>query len=204
MTMHLYVEGGGDSDKLHRKCREGFSKFLAKAGLKANMPRIVAAGGRQQAFDGFRHALARGEPCMLLVDSETAVDPGRTVWEHLRQPSAGGWSKPTSAKDEHCHLMVQCMESWFLADKLALASFFKQGFNEKPLPANPKIDEIAKKTVLVGLENATRQCLKRGQYGKGAHSFEILAAIDSAKVISASPNWAGRFISELKRQMGVA
>ena len=54
VELYLYVEGGGAEAKLLRTaCRRGFSEFLAKAGLKGRMPRIVACGGRQQRLDTF-------------------------------------------------------------------------------------------------------------------------------------------------------
>lgn len=68
----LYVEGGGDSAVLKAACREGFTTFITKAGIK-NRPRIVACGGRQDAFDSFCTAIDQGEDAMLLVDSEAVV-----------------------------------------------------------------------------------------------------------------------------------
>ena len=69
----LYVEGGGDSEPLHSLCREGFSGFLENAGFKGHMPRIVACGGRQTAYDKFRRACESGETALLLIDSEDFV-----------------------------------------------------------------------------------------------------------------------------------
>jgi hypothetical protein len=57
VELHLYVEGGGDSKLLRTACRRQFSEFLAKAGLKGHMPRIVVSGGRGQAYGDFRTAL---------------------------------------------------------------------------------------------------------------------------------------------------
>lgn len=59
--MKLYVEGGGDSAALKTACRAGFSEFLSKAGLKGKMPRIVACGSRQNAYDSFCTAINSGE-----------------------------------------------------------------------------------------------------------------------------------------------
>ena len=93
--------------------------------------------------------------------------------------------------------MVQVMESWFLADRETLASFFGQGFsaNQLPAAANP-IDGIAKTQVYRSLANATKNCKTKVPYGKGEHPFKLLGRIDPAKVTSAS-GWAKRFVDAL-------
>jgi hypothetical protein len=207
----LYVEGGGDAAALKTACREGFSSFLEKAGLKGLMPRIVACGGREDAFDSFCTALKNGEAALLLVDSEEpvavasqpGVDPKQWLpWQHLRQRKGDEWEKPDVAKDLQCHLMTQCMESWLLADRGTLKSFFGQGFKDNQLPAtaNP-VESVAKQQIYQSLAAATRDCKTKAQYGKGEHSFKLLALIDPAKVTDASP-WARRFVDELKAVMG--
>jgi len=187
VNVKVYVEGGGDTNALRTRCREGFSEFFRKAGLEGRMPRIVASGGRGRAFDDFRTALktagAKGF-IVLLVDSEAAVDAGNGPWTHLK--SRDDWNKPATAADHNAHLMVQCMEAWFLADKDTLAAFFGGGFNRGALPPREEVEDIAKQDVLNGLKAATRHCDKKGDYGKGRHSFEILARVDPAKVTGAS------------------
>ena len=75
MKVSVFVEGGGDSKELHVRCREGFSKLIGKAGFRGRMPRIVACGGRQHAFDMFLTAIDKGQYShpILLVDSEDPV-----------------------------------------------------------------------------------------------------------------------------------
>jgi len=67
----LYVEGGGGSKLLRTECRAGFSVFLEKAGLRDAMPRIVACGSRNEAYDKFCIAVEHGQRAFLLVDSES-------------------------------------------------------------------------------------------------------------------------------------
>ena len=108
--------------------------------------------------------------------------------ETKKQPKQGtAKEKPAAAKDGQCHLMVQIMESWFLADKKTLAKYFGKGFNEGALPKREDIEAIPKADVLKGLENATRQTETKGTYSKGSHSFEILALIDPKLVRRSSP-----------------
>lgn len=198
MNVKVYVEGGGDTNALRTRCRAGFNAFFRKAGLEGRMLRVVASGGRQQAYDDFRTALNRAgaeDFIVLLVDSEATVDAGNGgPWSHLR--SRDDWDKPAAAADENAHLMVQCMEAWFLADKDTLAAFFGSGFNRGALPAKNEIEDVAKGDVLNGLKGATRHCGNRGEYGKGRHSFEILARIDPARVMGASPH-ARRLVETL-------
>ena len=178
MSTKIYVEGGGDTNELRTRCREGFSEFFRKAGFEGRMPRIIAGGGRQQAFELFRTALKNtklDEFVVLLVDAEDPVAEGSGVWNHLE--SRDGWDSPQGADEENTHLIVQCMESWFLADKEILAAFFGVGFKPSALPANTSIEQISKQDVLEGLKKATRACEKKGEYGKGRHSFKILAKL---------------------------
>ncbi|MCL2714315.1 MAG: DUF4276 family protein [Alphaproteobacteria bacterium] len=206
--MKLYVEGGGDTALLKAACREAFTTFITKAGLK-NRPRIVACGSRRDAFDSFCTAIVSGEDAMLLVDSEGTVSDRHQhglpdtwqPWAHLKARAGDGWDKPGGTADTQCHLMVQIMESWFLADRLALKTFFGQGFKENALPEpNSATESIAKSQVYSILARATSNCRTKTPYGKGEHSFKLLTRIDPTKVIQASP-WAKRFIDELRKKM---
>ena len=197
MNVKIYVEGGGDTNALRTRCRQGFSEFFAKAGLRGRMPRIVASGGRRQAFDDFDTALRKAgaeDFIVLLVDAEAPVAPGNGAWSHLH--NHGPWAQPAAAVNDNAHLMVQCMEAWFLADQDSLAAYFGNGFNRSALPARPEVEDIEKEDLLNGLKAATRRCDKKGSYGKGPHSFEILARIDPARVRNASPH-AERLVKTL-------
>lgn len=200
MNVRIYVEGGGQTNALKTKCRQGFSEFLRKAGMDERMPRIVASGGRQTAYDDFCVALQKAKAddfIVLLVDSEAAVAEGTGPWVHLK--SRDNWDRPQAATDEHAQLMVRCTEAWFMADKEAVQEFFGNGFNRNALPARADIENIAKDDIYKGLKNATRHCNPKGEYGKGRHSFDILALLDPAKVVAASPH-ARRLVDTLKEK----
>ena len=207
--MKLYVEGGGDAAALKTACREGFTKFITKAGL-SKRPRIVACGSRQDAYDSFCTAIANKEAAMLLVDSEAPVADAHQLgtpeqwqpWHHLKARKGDEWEKPTGANDTDCHLMVQVMETWFVGNRQILKEFFGQYFVENALPpAATRIEMLEKAAVYTGLKNATRACHPKGQYGKGDHSFKLLGLIDPTVVAAASP-WAKRFVDLLRQKMG--
>ena len=191
----VYVEGGGDKDTkvLRTACRRAFSELFRNAGLTGRLPKVVACGSRRRAFEDFSHACEGrrdGFP-VLLVDSEGPVidaDP----WSHLRRQDR--WERPRNAPDDTAHMMVQCMESWFYADKESLAGFFGQGFNRNAM-SGADIEDIPKADVERGLASATRQS-RKGAYQKSRHSFEILLRLDVDKICDASPH-AKRLIETL-------
>lgn len=164
------------------------------------MPRIVAAGSRNNAYDKFiaaREDSEIGEAAMLLVDAEGPVTAS-TAWEHLMRRDQ--WPRPAEASDDQCHLMTQVMESWFLADPDSLQEYFGQGFRVKALRGDRNnVEETRKADVEAGLTAATKDAWK-GIYNartKGKHSFEILEGLDPALVQRASLR-AKRFVDALK------
>lgn len=216
MVIKLYVEGGGNAASLKAECRKGFNTFLGKAGLKDRMPRIVACGSRADAYDSFQTAIRNGEAAMLLVDSEAPVsaqsqpgDPSTRTdrehwlpWLHLRHRQGDGWEKPNGSTDLQCHLMVQCMEAWLVADPDTLQTYFGQGFQRTALPNSANhLETLGTATLYRALGTASKNCKTKRAYNKGTHSFALLALIDPNKVINASP-WAKRFIEEIRKQMG--
>lgn len=190
MVNYVFVEGGGSHNKaLQTHCRRGFSEFFRKSGLEGRMPRIVACGGRQRAYEAFRHAV---DGAILLVDSETAPLSGQP-WEHAARHD--GWERPPRALDSQLHFMVQSMEAWFYANAASTAAYFGAGFQESALSRRPDVESIPKSDLLDGLKRATRNCSK-GEYSKSAHSFQLLARIQPDRVAAASP-YARRLLETL-------
>ena len=200
MSIKVYVEGGGDSNQLRRQCRNGFREFFSKAGLEGHMPRVVACGSRQRAYDQFCTAINEAEAdsfIVLLVDSETAVAASDSPWEHLRKRDK--WAQPSAAEDDSAQLMVQCMEAWFVADRQSLGAYFGKDFKAAALPARDDVEAIAKGDLERTLKQATRSCSKgKGTYRKGRHSFELLGCLEPNKVMESSPH-ARRLIDTLRQ-----
>ena len=73
VKVHLIIEGASkESASLQIELRKAFHLLLKKSGI-ITMPRIIAAGGRTQAYDRFRTMVENGDFAILLVDSEKNV-----------------------------------------------------------------------------------------------------------------------------------
>ena len=185
---------------LRTRCRQGIQGRSSRKRIwPGRMPKNLACGGRHTAFDKFCIALSvqttRGQfygACWSTVKAR--FRKGFEPWRHLE--AQDHWARPRDATDENIHLMVQCMESWLLADRSGLETYFGPDFNRNALPGSREVEEVAKTDVLRGLRNATRRS-KRGEYDKGNHSYVVLGLIDSAKVLDASP-YAKRLVETLR------
>ena len=151
------------------------------------MPGIVRGGSREQTFKLFWEAISQGRKDVLpvlLVDSEEAVDEGHTVWRHLEFHDR--WIKPADAGSDQAFLMVQVMETWFLADRDRLKGYFGSGFREQRLHQWPDCERVPKTDVLSALAGATAGCKKR--YAKGKISFDLLGELNPNVVGAACPH----------------
>jgi Domain of unknown function (DUF4276) len=190
VSVRIYAEGGGEGELADTQFRNAWADFFKAAGLAGRMPRVIRGKGRQRAYDLFRTAVenrTNETVPLLLIDSEDAVRPDETAWDHLKRRD--GWDPPPGAGADDAFLMVQVMETWFLADRSALQNYFGSKLNERLLAVWPNLESVPKATVLDALEKATANC--KTKYTKGRVSFEILAAIDPAEVEKRCPHAAG-------------
>ena len=126
--------------------RRGFDRFVEKSGLRGSMPGIVASGSRGNAYKDYLVRDIAIQPItheitLLLVDAEAAVQESIAVG--TPKGYFDGWDRPVGATDEQWHLMLQAMETWFLADRASLGQFYGQCFQENALPSNPQIERVA-------------------------------------------------------------
>lgn len=192
MTAELFIEGGGDprssrSKELKVLFRKGWREFFRTAGLSGRMPRIVRGGGRETTFRHFCKAVrtARsGVLPLLLVDSEGPIRHGHSVWDHLRSQD-NPWDRPSEVCDDQAFLMVQVMETWFLADPKTLGSFFGSRFATSAIRQWPDLESVPKAVVFEALERATAGCPTK--YAKGKTSFRLLARIQPRLVEASCP-----------------
>lgn len=180
MKVTVYFEGastGRGSKKSQIEARTSFQEFARKKGLK-RMPRFIPCGDRRSAYEDFCTAVQtarEGEYIILLVDSEAPVVSSKLRWQHLKDRPGDDWSKPDGVSEEQVHLMVECMETWLIADRDALKKFYH---NDNFLPNNisnrSNLEELSKAEVYNNLKAATKQCRRMKPYDKGQHSWKIL------------------------------
>ena len=91
--------------------------------------------------------------------------------------------------------MVQCMESWFLADRDALKEFYGQGYRQNALHKILRSNKSPNGMFWLDLTGLPERP-QNAAYHKGSHSFEILAKLDPEKVKNASC-YAKRFVDTL-------
>ncbi|HUW31406.1 MAG TPA: DUF4276 family protein [Planctomycetota bacterium] len=186
--MKIYVEGGGPGKAAETDCRQGFRCLLERAGFAHPSPAIKACGTRRSAFDDFATALRLSEPDVypvLLVDSEAPVR--KEPWEHLKDRD--GWPRPDAAEDDQAQLLVQCMETWIVADQEAVERFFGQNLHANALPPAVDLENRSKDDVQESLERATRNCGRNRNYRKGKRSFDLLAQLDAEVLRKSLPHF---------------
>lgn len=196
--LRVYIEGGGDRRRQKAALRMGFQKFLSLLRNAARARRIgwdvILCGGRQAAFEDYCTAL-RTHPDsinILLVDAEASVVTA--PWHHLR--ARDGWVDP-GVGDRCCHLMVQTVEAWLIADPDTLAGYYGHDFRGSSLPRTRDVEAIPKVDLLRSLEAATL-LTQKGKYGKIRHCADLLARISPARVRKRAPH-CDRLFRELKR-----
>jgi hypothetical protein len=201
--IRIYVEGGGDQKEIKARFRTAFGNFLREIKNLSRKKRIkwdiIACGGN--ALDDFQIALKQHPDAfnVLLVDAEGPLQHDNP-WDHLRQRSEHPWQKPQETEDKNCHLMVEIMENWFLADRNALREYYRKDFQESALPASENIEGVPKKQVLDNLKKATRKTQK-GEYHKTRHAPEILEKINP-ELVQAKAKYCRRLFTVLREHIG--
>ncbi len=198
VTVHVYVEGGGERDDLLTDCRRSFHKFFESAGLKGKLPAVKPHGGRSQTIEAFKHRLAdqnRDFVPVLLVDSEELVTGpvlGSTAKDHLSNRAADNAAFIRDVPNEQVHLMMPVMETWFLADRATTVRYFGAGFQESALPPAARAAEtVSKKDCMDALKHATRALAIKRPYDKGEHSFKLLGDLNGL-IVRDRCRWASR------------
>lgn len=172
MNKTIYLEGGGDSKELHTRCRKGFRKLIENCGFTGYMPRLVACGGRDSAFDDFKIAHANksnSDYVAMLIDSEDPLTDS-DAWEHLKERD--GWNRPLDSEDDQVLFMTTCMETWIVADRDALTKHYGSKLQKSALPPLVDLESRSRHDIQNDLFHATRDC--SNAYKKGKRSFAVL------------------------------
>jgi len=174
----VYIEGEGGgrtvdkrkhNDGEFRKAWKRFLQPLADLANDRGISRFQCIPGRggtttEKQFanplpaDG--HALR-----ILLIDSEGPVGDVSKPWKAIRL------KRPQWAGDKNCYLMVQCLETWLLADPASIQSHYdshgKPCFRQRKLKAWQDLENIAKATLQTAIEAATAECGKPYAHADG-------------------------------------
>ena len=189
--VRIYFEGD-------RRLRSGFRSFFQDFFQGVGRVALVPCGAK--AIEHFMGGLKSHPDAfnVLLIDSEGPYTPDllRQIRQHDHWDAAIG----RRVSNDYLHFMVQVMESWFLADRAALETYYGPGLAENRLPPNPRVEQISKDDVLNGLSAATRET-RKGRYHKTNHAPELLSAIDPAIVRAAAPS-CDRLFNDLAQMTG--
>ena len=179
--VRIYIEGGSEGRGADSDFRRGWKKFLDRLHQLArengyHSLEVVRGKGRGNTFRRFtKHNTEHPDDlCVLLIDAETAVPTGISVWDVVARREGDNWQRPSSATERHLYLMVHYVETWLLTDQAALQDFFKRGFDPRPLPTT-NLEDRSKDEIEGALERATRGSSK-GPYRHG-HAHEIIGAV---------------------------
>ncbi|MBD2499621.1 DUF4276 family protein [Anabaena azotica] len=200
--VRIYVEGGGDGKNQKGLLKQGFNQFLKSLEELAKSKKIkwdvIMCGSRNNAFRAFKDALKSHPEAfnVLLVDAEGPVNVD-SPWQHLKLRD--NWDKPSGVDDSQCHLMVQAMEAWFIADVETLKKFYEQGFKENAISKNSNVEAVEKDRLEPSLKAATAKTTK-GEYQKIQHAYKLLKLLDVSRVRQASP-YCDRLFTTLEAKM---
>ena len=195
MKLVVFVEGtAGDPGAL----RKAFRQFLERLGIPGSAIQIVAAGDGPAAHRAYVRSVskyANDRIAFLLIDSEQHKEKGLPNWEFLSQ--ARKLNKPEAAGVDSLGLMVQCMETWFLADREKVIKYFGLPEDGGPLPKHTEPELVSKSEVLSSFDRAARQ-IRRRRYQKGQDALALLGLVDPNVIAKRCPH-AERFFSALRR-----
>lgn len=188
--VRIYIEGGSEGRLADSDFRRGWKKFLhelhelARANGYHSLE-VVRGKGRSNTFRRFtkRETEYPTDICVLLADSETAVEDDTAVWEVVAAREGDQWQRPNWATNRHLYLMVHFVETWLLTDPEALQTFFKRGFNKDVLPTT-NLERRSKVEINRAIEKATQNS-KKGAYKHGqAHAIIELVRPERVRTLT--------------------
>jgi hypothetical protein len=185
----VFIEGeggGGTTSKkkhLDGEFRKSWKSFLQPLADQAKSKGVVrfqcipCRGGTSTA-ERFANPLPKDQGALriLLVDSEGPVKDVSKPWNAIKL------RRPSWADDKSCYLMVQCLETWLLADVERLRLYYncsKPCFRDTKLKAWPNLETIARKILQSALEAATAGCKNPYSHADGNL---LIAVVDREKL----------------------
>ncbi len=101
----------------------------------------------------------------------------------FERPRSGDWDK--TADDDQAFLMVQVMETWFIADRAALRKFFGADFRDGAIPNWPDLEKVPIRCLRCAWKSLGSL---RPKVRRRGGSSDLLATTSPAKVQEASPH----------------
>lgn len=193
--IHIYIEGGArNQDRAASQAlRRGFSMFLTKlcSEIRTNNIKLhpVIVGSTELTCKIFTQKTENSPEkfFILLVDSDAFVDRSENSKTFLQNNPKLVKYNLRNIEENQCHLMVQVMETWFLADVESLKKHFGKDFKKNKLRKTENVEEISKDDVLNSIEEATKT-RKTGGYHKLNDGAKLLEKINPQEVIKNAPH----------------
>lgn len=181
--VRIYIEGDKKNKTSNISLREGFSVFFDVLREKARERKIkfdiILCGSSAETFRDFQFGV-RSHPnsfVTFLIDSDDELDNQDTPKSFLqKQTKSKNWEW-RNVEDEQCHLMIQIMESWLIADIETLKNYYGKDFHANSIPKNKNIEKVPKLDVENSLAKATKDT-KKGVYHKVKHGAELLTKVN--------------------------
>ncbi len=149
----VYIEGEGGGSRsgerhyLDGEFRKSWRSFLDPLAGTAERGgatfKVVAGHGRGQCYGLFAKPMHSDRDALrlLVVDAEGPVADVGKPWDSLP------WKTPPGLSERHCYVIVQCVETWLIADLEAIARYYNRSrecFDKSKIPAWRDLEHISK------------------------------------------------------------
>jgi hypothetical protein len=148
---------------------------------------------KDETIKDFLRALSERPSSTLILLIDSAGPDDGSLRENLMKSALWRKHAPKKLSTPAVYWMVHVMESWFIADQVALKAYYKKKFNPRALPKARDVETVLKPDVYESLKLASG-----GKYDKASHAPKILEKLEPRTVRSRASN-CDRFLSFICR-----